>query len=64
MIQIKHFSGTNLKLEGESLACRVLLVLHMFCRRGKSKTLKLLIGWGTSFLITCGGQVLQAELLS
>lgn len=64
MLQIKNFSGTNLELEGENLACRVSLVLLIYCRRGKTKALKPLTGWGTSFLLTCGGQVLQAELFS
>ena len=64
MLQIKNFSGTNLKVEGESLACRVLLVLLIYYRRGKTKALKPLTGWGTSSLLTCRGQVLQAELIS
>lgn len=61
MLQIKNFS---LQLEGETLTGRVLLAFPIYYKRGKPKALKPLTGWGTSFLLTCGGQVLQAELLS
>lgn len=55
MLQIKNFSGTNLKLEGESLVWRILLIL-IYYRRGKAKSLKPLTGWGTNFLLTCGAK--------
>lgn len=56
MVQIKNFCGTNLKLEGKSLAWRILLVLLIYYRTGKAKSPKCLTGWGTNFLLTCGAK--------